>query len=157
MTSPHPLQKQNPKRAPFGQELTRCQQSASTRRLSEIIDDRRCCPEITLAPNHKGRIVECSSQIVCARANGHGICRPVVNSASGCPGIASGPSPEQDCAVIRKDRTTHFGAPEEYVNVRIKPTVQRVMENGTREVSKDRTIPPRTQYIGGLGITHISR
>jgi hypothetical protein len=48
-------------------------------------------------------------------------------------------------------------SPEEYVNVRIKPTVQRVMENGTPEVNKDRTIPPRTQNIGGLGITHISR
>ena len=43
------------------------------------------------------------------------------------------------------------------MNVRIKATVDRVMENGTREVTKDGTVPPGTQYIGSPRITHISR
>jgi len=43
------------------------------------------------------------------------------------------------------------------MNVSINLTVHGVMENGTREVSKDRAVPPRTQYVGGSRITEISR
>jgi len=42
------------------------------------------------------------------------------------------------------------------MDVSIKITAHGVMENGTREVSKDRTLLPRTQNIGGSRITHIS-
>jgi hypothetical protein len=43
------------------------------------------------------------------------------------------------------------------MNVRIKATVNGVMENGTREVTKDGTVLPGTQYIGSSRVTHISR
>ncbi len=124
---------------------------------SEIIDQRGGCPEIALAPNHKRRIVERSPQIIHTGANGHGICRPVLKSAANCPGIASRPPPDHDYATIRKNRTCHLGAPHQHMNVRIKLTVHDVMENRTREVSKDSTVPPRIQYIGGSRIPEISR
>jgi hypothetical protein len=43
------------------------------------------------------------------------------------------------------------------MNIRIKATVKRVMENGAREVTEDSTVPPRAKYIGGPRITHIRR
>jgi hypothetical protein len=43
------------------------------------------------------------------------------------------------------------------MNVRFKATVKSVMENGTREVTKDGTVPLGIQYIGSSRITHISR
>jgi len=122
---------------------------------SEIIDYRGCSPDIALAPNGKRWIVKRSSQIVRAGANGHGVCRPVLDSAANCPGVAGRPSAEQDGPVIRKDRTAYFGAANEQMNVGIKVMVHCVMENGTREISKYRTGPPRTQNIGGSRITHI--
>jgi hypothetical protein len=42
------------------------------------------------------------------------------------------------------------------MNVGIKATVDRVMENGTCEVTKYSAVPPRAQYIGGSRITDIS-
>jgi hypothetical protein len=64
--------------------------------LSEIVDHCRRCLKIVLAPNHQRRIVETGSHIVRARANGHGIGYPVLNSAANRPRVASRPSPEQN-------------------------------------------------------------
>jgi hypothetical protein len=132
-----------------------CFSEPSARPHSEIIDYRRRGLEIALAPNDQRRIVERSSHIVRARANGHGICYPIFNSAAKFPGVAKRPSTEEDSPSIRENRTTDPGASYQRMNVSIKSTMAGGMENRTREITKDITMPPRTQYIRGSHVAHI--